>query len=486
MKIRFRHCKSSNDIMRQQTQIQCGRTGRIKATFLLGGVLWLTVFASLFAIWQQRADRAQAAQTDAADAEEQPAETQRTASVKLSFPARKLPDFEFPESMGETITQDDFAGQPWVASFVFTRCVTSCPAITLEVKKLHDRVAEAAPDVRFATFTVDPKYDTVDILREYSESFSPDRSRWKFITGEQEELYKLIVNGFGQYVSENVGESRRPGYEVAHSNRVVLVNAEGFPVGTFLATRPEDMVKLRRILTGQDDFPEPGPALQFSTSDGSVLPIQLQAQPAEDGASDEQSMDDAQPDSNEDATELSDSADDGGPQLTAAASDDSQDTLSTAEYNQRIEDQLPAWAKRLPATNAMLNATATVLLFLGWIAIRNKNQKQHRNLMITAFITSVVFLGCYLVYHYALGRYTGEHGRRFPGSGAAATVYYAILWPHIILAVFVPFLAIRVFMHAFAERWDAHKALAKITFPIWMFVSVTGVIIYGMLYHWPN
>jgi uncharacterized membrane protein YozB (DUF420 family) len=52
--------------------------------------------------------------------------------------------------------------------------------------------------------------------------------------------------------------------------------------------------------------------------------------------------------------------------------------------------------------------------------------------------------------------------------------------------VFVPFLAIRVFMHAFAERWDAHKALAKITFPIWMFVSVTGVIIYGMLYHWPN
>ena len=105
--------------------------------------------------------------------------------------------------------------------------------------------------------------------------------------------------------------------------------------------------------------------------------------------------------------------------------------------------------------------------------------------MISAFVTSVVFLVCYLVYHYALGKYTGEHGRRFPGDGVAAIVYQLILWPHIVLAAAVPVLAILVFRHAFAERWDQHRRLAKITFPIWMFVSVTGVVIYGMLYHWP-
>ena len=122
----------------------------------------------------------------------------------------------------------------------------------------------------------------------------------------------------------------------------------------------------------------------------------------------------------------------------------------------------------------------------GLVAIKAENKTRHRNLMIAAFLTSVVFLGSYLTYHWALGKYTGEHGRRFSGTGPSAVVYQMILWPHIVLAAVVPVLAIRVFVHAFAERWDAHKKLAKITFPIWMFVSVTGVIIYGMLYHWPT
>ena len=97
----------------------------------------------------------------------------------------------------------------------------------------------------------------------------------------------------------------------------------------------------------------------------------------------------------------------------------------------------------------------------------------------------MLFLLSYLTYHYALGEYTGEHGRRFVGSQIASVVYMSILIPHIILAIFVPFLAIRVFQHAFASLWEEHRRLARITFPIWLFVSVTGVVIYWMLYQLP-
>ena len=125
------------------------------------------------------------------------------------------------------------------------------------------------------------------------------------------------------------------------------------------------------------------------------------------------------------------------------------------------------------------------MLLFGYFAIRNGRRETHRKLMISAFAVSILFLLSYLTYHWALGHYTGEHGKRFSGEGAAAIIYQLILWPHIALAALVPFLAIRTFAHAFAERWDAHRRLAKITFPIWMYVSVTGVVIYGMLYHWP-
>jgi protein SCO1 len=85
-----------------------------------------------------------------------------------------------------------------------------------------------------------------------------------------------------------------------------------------------------------------------------------------------------------------------------------------------------------------------------------------------------------------LHHFTGERGRAFVGSETATLVYRSILIPHVILAVFVPILAIRVFVHAWRERWPEHRRLAKITFPIWLFVSITGVVIYGMLYHWPK
>ena len=84
-----------------------------------------------------------------------------------------------------------------------------------------------------------------------------------------------------------------------------------------------------------------------------------------------------------------------------------------------------------------------------------------------------------------LYRFTGYRGRAFEGSTLATRLYFSILIPHVILAAIVPILALRVFYLAFKERWPEHRRLAKITLPIWLFVSITGVVIYGMLYHWP-
>ena len=131
----------------------------------------------------------------------------------------------------------------------------------------------------------------------------------------------------------------------------------------------------------------------------------------------------------------------------------------------------------LATTNAVLNALSTVLLVAGWVAIGRGNWRAHRAAMIAAFAVSAVFLACYLTYHWLVGHVP------FQGQGAARTVYFTILISHIILAVFVPILALRMFFLAWKGRWDAHRRLGRITMPIWLYVSVTGVVIYAMLYH---
>lgn len=388
------------------------------------------------------------------------------SKVRLSFPTEVLPKFSFDECQGETLSLDDLKGRPWVASFVFCRCTHTCPLITRSVKEVHDRVIKEDDETIFVTFTVDPKYDTPEVLKDYSDIYSPDRSRWKFVTGSQQQIYELIVNGFGEYVKENLGKARRPGFEVAHTERVVLVNPDGIPVGTFLGTNAAAMTKLRRILTGRDEFPEPGQDKQeyeAARMEEAKAAIAAQ-QESEPETSSEQVFPAAEPD--KPATP--------------------QSVPSADEINAEIDAQMPPWTRWLPTANATLNSIATLLLLFGYGAIRRENKILHRNLMISAFLVSAVFLASYLTYHYQLGQHTEAHGRKFTGTGIWPTVYFAVLIPHVILAIFVPVLALRVFQHAFAERWDQHKWLARITFPIWLYVSVTGVIIYLMLYHWPS
>jgi len=131
----------------------------------------------------------------------------------------------------------------------------------------------------------------------------------------------------------------------------------------------------------------------------------------------------------------------------------------------------------LPTVNAFLNATAAVLLVWGYTLIRRQRIDTHRKVMQTAFAVSCLFLVCYLVYHAQVGSV------RFPKTGLIRTVYLGILATHTVLAATVPVLAIVTLRRARAARFDQHRRIARWTLPIWLYVSVTGVVVYLMLYH---
>lgn len=130
----------------------------------------------------------------------------------------------------------------------------------------------------------------------------------------------------------------------------------------------------------------------------------------------------------------------------------------------------------LPAVNATLNAIAALLLITAYVLIRRRRFVAHRNVMIAALVCSALFLTSYLVYHAHIG------SKHFPGTGTARTVYFAILITHTILAATVPFLAAVTVWRAGHKRYALHKKIARWALPIWLYVSVTGVVVYWMLY----
>ena len=130
----------------------------------------------------------------------------------------------------------------------------------------------------------------------------------------------------------------------------------------------------------------------------------------------------------------------------------------------------------LPAVNATLNGTAAILLTTGLLLIRRGRRVAHKRVMITAFCVSVVFLTCYLVYHAHVGSV------HYPHTGALLYTDLTILFTHTVLAVTVPVLAIITLRRALKGQFQRHRAIARWTMPIWLYVSVTGVVVYLMLY----
>ncbi len=135
--------------------------------------------------------------------------------------------------------------------------------------------------------------------------------------------------------------------------------------------------------------------------------------------------------------------------------------------------------QQLPTLNAILNGSAAVLMSCGYLFIRRRHVHRHRNLMLAALVCSTLFLTSYLVYHY----HTGSHP--YSGQGPLRSVYFGILLTHTVLAaVLVPLVVITVF-RALRGDFTRHRKIARYTFPVWLYVSVTGVVIYLMLYGLP-
>ena len=352
----------------------------------------------------------------------------------------RVDDFSLIDQTGSPVTLDDLKGRPWVANFIFTRCVYECPTMCRKIRDLiqvlNKEPAHPNP-VRFVTITVDPAHDSLQLIKEFAGIYQAKPEEWLFLTGEKEPIYKLIRHGFKVAAWENFGSDRLPGMQFAHSMHLIHVDETGNILGRYESMNDQDLYTLQRVLTGKIETPRRHqPALL-----GTRLPAGLAAV---------------------DATSV-----------TPNSGADRLDSLA----------KLPAWAKRLPRTNAALNALATMLLLTGFVAIKAGNVSLHKRLMLFAFAVSVAFLGCYLTYHFALHRYTGEHGKKFIGTPGLTKVYFTILITHVILATAVPVLASMTIWKGLKANWESHRRWAKVTFPIWLYVSVTGVIIYWMLYH---
>lgn len=129
----------------------------------------------------------------------------------------------------------------------------------------------------------------------------------------------------------------------------------------------------------------------------------------------------------------------------------------------------------MPAVNAGLNSLSAVLLTAGWIAIRRGNRKLHPYLMVSAFASSALFLAGYVAYHYVHG------DTKFQGTGTIRTVYLLILATHVLLSMGVVPMALTTFYFSWRKSWARHRKLARVLLPIWLYVSVTGVVIFFML-----
>lgn len=345
-----------------------------------------------------------------------------------------LPEFTLTDQLGRTVTKETLLGRPWVANFIFSSCPTHCPVTLNELFHLQRRLKDI--DAKFVTITVDPQTDTVAKLKELSEAYGADPERWLFLTGEPAEIQQLITKGFLQPMESSP-------MALAHSLKLMQVNPEGRVVGSYLYDfrLPQDssseIDKLRKVLLGEIEIP---PSNRFLPA------IALEATGS-------------QPESGVSST-----------REPAAKTDASADA----------SEMTPAWVDRLRTTNATLNGLATILLLVGFTAMRVKNIALHKRLMLTAFAVSIAFLACYLTYHGALKHYTGVGHKPYAGTPSLETPYRVILISHVILAAIVPVLASITIYRGLSGQFDRHRRIARVTFPIWLYVSVTGVIIYWM------
>ena len=157
-----------------------------------------------------------------------------------------IEDFTFTERSGRKVTKADLLGHPWLIAFIFTRCAGPCPRVSAQMSELQTLLK--GTDVRLVTLTVDPDYDTKDVLSRYATAYQADPHQWLYLTGDKRKTYQLINNSFLMPVQEYTGKDREPGFEVMHSTNILRVNEKGVVVQKYNALDPVDMARLRHDL----------------------------------------------------------------------------------------------------------------------------------------------------------------------------------------------------------------------------------------------
>ncbi len=319
--------------------------------------------------------------------------------------------FALTERGGGTVTQADLLGKVWVASFVFTRCNGPCPQVTATMAQLQDTFA-GLPGVRLVTFTVDPAHDDPKELSEYARRYGADPQRWLFLTGSADRIYELVNKQFHVLAKPNEGEDRKPGAEVMHDPRLVVVDRRGH---------------IRGYYQGVRDTRLPDPEADYEAN-----VRKLKAKVSELAREDEPWY--------------------------------------------QVHD--------FPRFNATLNAASALLLLVGYAAIRGRLVRLHVACMLSATAVSAAFLASYLYYHLAV-----RHGQptRFSEQAVGAPpwvarLYFAVLLSHTLLAVVVAPLALYTVYLGLGGRLTRHVRVARWALPVWLYVSVTGVLVYWMLY----
>ena len=150
----------------------------------------------------------------------------------------QVPPFQLTDQAGKSITLEDLKGKIWAANFIFTRCKGPCPITVLRMQDLNTKLKKVRGNVELVTFTVDPEYDTPEILKAFSEPLGADPASWKFLTGTPDAIQKIVVTGLLQPLA------KEPDGTPAHSSRIVLIDGEGWLRGYHDGLDPEAVQKL--------------------------------------------------------------------------------------------------------------------------------------------------------------------------------------------------------------------------------------------------
>ena len=234
---------------------------------ITGSILWMLCLIALFVCWFQWRENVLARKAKSGESEQLADQSTdddgKPKAIKLvptkdgGFEARDasdddiwdkegIEDFSFTDTNGQTLTKKDLLGKPFIIAFVFTYCRGPCPKVTLQMRELQDRLKDY--DFNLVSLTVDPERDTTDILQKYGSLYGADFNRWRFVTGDQAQIYGLIQRSFKMPVEETTGDARKPGFEIIHSTNIMLVNSEGRVIGKFNATKDDEMARLKNQL----------------------------------------------------------------------------------------------------------------------------------------------------------------------------------------------------------------------------------------------